>query len=88
MITVSLSVWVYIYEALIHRAIYKGVTELFESLIRDIIAKRETIEHERELRERDSVYLSHCNTQSSTQDAIIGDEGVSQPKRSGWSNCC
>ena len=64
-----------------------GVQELFDALIRAIISKRDILERERELRERDSVYLG--STPLTPMWAAVADEEeahLAQLRR--WQGCC
>jgi len=63
----------------------QGVQELFEHLIRCIIAKRGIIEKEKELRERDSVYLSSDIPTPSW--AAVADEEEARQATVQWT-CC
>lgn len=65
----------------------KGVQQLFEHLIRGIIAKRGIIEKEREQRERDSVYLT-SDIPSPSWAAVADEEEARQADGQQWSTCC
>lgn len=64
-----------------------GIQSLFDSLIAAIIERRDTIEHENELKKRDSVFLSSSNTP--TWSAQAEEEEAREKARAsgGWS-CC
>jgi len=64
----------------------QGIQELFEHLIRSIIAKRGIIEKEKELRERDSVYLA-SEAPTPSWAAVADEEEAKQASAQKWT-CC
>lgn len=71
-----------------------GVEDLFQDLLQMIISRRETIEKERQARERDSVMLS-VPTRVPTWGALgeedeDSDDDARAPatRKSGWGSCC
>jgi len=65
----------------------QGVRELFDTLIRAIIARRDIIDRERELRERDSVYLP--DSMSRPDWSVAADEEEARlASANRWQTCC
>ncbi|KAL4081998.1 P-loop containing nucleoside triphosphate hydrolase protein [Scleroderma yunnanense] len=64
-----------------------GIQSLFDSLIAAIIERRDTIEHENELKKRDSVFLSSTSTPAWTAQAEEEEAREKARASGGWS-CC
>jgi len=64
-----------------------GIETLFESLINAIIERKDIIEHENELKKRDSVFLSSVSTPAWAAQAEEEEAREKARSISGWS-CC
>jgi len=62
-----------------------GVPELFDSLIRAIMIRKDSIDRENELKKRDSVYLSPTPTWAAQADE---EEAREKARTSSSWNCC
>jgi hypothetical protein len=64
-----------------------GVDNLFDTLLSTIIAKKDIIEQENELKKRDSVLLSSISTPTWATQADEEDVPIKSRSTGGWS-CC
>lgn len=67
-----------------------GIDSLFDSLISTIIAKKDIIDKENEMKKRDSVFLNSVNTPNWADQDDEEEDSPVEKSRSGWGgwSCC